>query len=116
VSSTQEPKPQDREPDSTPESEADPPPKEEPGPGAQIADEAQARAEELDTGPKLNILGAEVSRRTLLALGLFVLVFLVVWIALWGVLGGVGLALGWIVATAAGGAAVWWMARRSPAR
>ena len=89
---------------------------EEPGFGAQLADEARAHGRALDSGPKVSLLGAEVSRRTLLALGAFVLVFLLVWIALWGVFGGIGLALGWIVAMAAGGAAVWLLAQRSAAR
>ena len=77
-----------------------------PGAGDQLADEARASARALDSGPTVSILGGEVSRRTLLALGTFVLVFLLVWVALWGVFGGVGLVLGWIVATAAGAAAV----------
>ncbi len=89
---------------------------EESGAGDQLAEEARASARALYSGPTVSILGGEVSRRTLLALGTFVLVFLLVWIALWGVFGGVGLVLGWIVATAAGGAAVWLLARRSAPR
>ena len=116
VTFAQEPRPQDPEPASGREPGEGAHAKEEPGPGAQIADEARARARELDSGPKLNILGGEVSQRTFLALGAFVVVFVLVWLALWGVFGGVGLALGWIVATAAGGAAVWLLARRSAAR
>ena len=62
------------------------------------------------------MFGGEVSHRTLLALGAFVVVFLLVWLALWGVFGGAGLVLGWIPATVAGGAAVWLLARRSAGR
>ncbi len=82
----------------------------------ELAEAARERARSLDTGPTVSILGSEVSRRTLLALGLFVVVFLLVWITVWGVFGGAGLALGWIVATAAGGAAVWLFAQRSEKR
>jgi len=112
----QDPRPQDPAPASDPEAQEGSPADEGPGTGAQLAEEARAQARALDSGPTVSILGGEVARRTLLALGAFVLVFLLVWIALWGVFGSVGLALGWIVATAAGGGAVWLLAQRSTAR
>lgn len=113
---SQDPRPQDPAPASSPEPREGAAADEEAGTSAQLADEARGQARALDSGPKVSILGGEVSRRTLLALGVFVLVFLLVWIALWGVFGGVGLALGWILATAAGGAAVWLLAQRSAPR
>jgi len=88
----------------------------EQGTGAQLADEARATGRELDSGSRIRLLGGEVSRRTLLALAAFVVVFLLVWLVLWGMFGGAGLVLGWIAATVAGGAAVWLLARRSAAR
>ena len=113
LTSTEEPRQPDSAPTERSESPPDPPADDASGTGAELADEARAQARALEGGPTVSLLGAEVPRRTLVALGVFVVVFLLVWVALWGIFGGAGLVLGWIVATAAGGAAVWLLARRT---
>ena len=67
---------------------------------------AQGELETLQAGPTFSIGGVELPRRVLLAMGIFLVVFMIAWMLLWAALGGLGLALGWIVAPAVGAAAV----------
>jgi hypothetical protein len=58
-------------------------------------------------GPSFRFLGGELPIRALAAFGIFIAAFTVVYLALWALLGGLGLALGWIVAALAGAAVVY---------
>ena len=80
---------------------------------AQLRENADREARRLGEGPGITLFGGKIPYRTLLAIAVFVGVFLLVWVPLWAALGGVGLGLGWIPAAAAGAAAVWLLARRS---
>ena len=87
--------------------ERDPPRDEEPDdddsdrPSA-LQQAADDEAQRLQRGSTVSMLGAEVPTRVLGALGIFLLVFMLVYAALWALGGGLGLALGWIPAAAAG--------------
>ena len=70
----------------------------DPNPLAKLRASAESETSRLQRGPTVSILGASLPARVLMALGVFVLVFMLVLMALWGLLGGIGLALGWIPA------------------
>lgn len=67
---------------------------------------AEREANSVMQGPKVSLFGAELPKRALIALAVFVAAFTLVWVALWAALGGIGLALGWIPAAALGWLAV----------
>lgn len=56
----------------------------------------------LQRGRRVPVPGGSVPSRTIAAMVLFVVAFLAVWALMWWIGGGLGLALGWIVAGAAG--------------
>ena len=72
---------------------------------------ADDTSERLRGGSTVSLLGASVPTRSLLALAIFVLVFMIAWTVLWSLGGTAGLALGWIPAAAAGLVAIRLVAR-----
>ena len=84
----------------------DSPQDDEPGRFDEVRATADDTTERLQGGSTVSLLGAQVPVRVLLALGIFILVFMVAWTALWALGGTAGLGLGWIPAAAAGLVAV----------
>ena len=77
----------------------------------EVAATAGREGRPLLEGSSISLFGGELPHRTLLAIGVFVVVFMLVWVALWGLVGGWGLGLGWIIAAAVGALAVWLLTR-----
>jgi hypothetical protein len=80
---------------------------------------AEREARPLLGGSGVSLFGGEIPYRALIAIAIFVAVFTVVLVGLWALLGGIGLALGWIVALVVGALAVWFVSRSAwsePAR
>ena len=67
---------------------------------------AEAETDRLQRGRTVSLLGNQVPARVLIALGIFVVVFMIVWAALWALGGGLALALGWIPAAVVGAFAI----------
>ena len=78
----------------------------EPGELEAASESAQASLANLQEGRRVSMLGAELPGRVLVAMAIFLVAFMIVWMFMWAALGGLGLALGWTVAAAAGAAAV----------
>jgi Flp pilus assembly protein TadB len=76
---------------------------------------ADAEVEVLSRGRTIGFFGGELPVRAAWAIAVYVAVFMVVWMLLWAVLGGLGLAVGWLVAAAVGLLAVRWYTRRRTA-
>ena len=70
------------------------------------ASAAETEMRKLQGGPAVSVFGASLPVRILLALAIFIAVFMVVLMALWSMIGGLGLGLGWILAMGAGLVAV----------
>ena len=79
----------------------------------QAAEQAAGVLDRLQEGPKFSLGFAEFPVRILVAVGLFIAVFMAAWMLLWAVGGGAGLALGWLLAMAVGALAVKLYADRS---
>jgi hypothetical protein len=79
----------------------------------ELREEAGGDAEALNRGGTVRMLGADVPSRVLVAIGIFVAVFVLVYLLAWTVLGGLGLALGWILAMVVGSLAVKLFASRA---
>ncbi len=69
---------------------------------AELRAMADAEADSLQRGRTVSLLGASVPLRTLIAIAIFIVVFMLAWTALWALLGTIGLALGWIPAALLG--------------
>jgi hypothetical protein len=67
----------------------------------------------LQEGRQIKVPGAEVPVRGVVAMGIFLVTFMVTWMLLWVTAGGIGLALGWILATVAAAGVVLLYARRA---
>ena len=81
-----------------------------------VAEEEAAR---LQGGSQIAFFGGTLPVRGLVAMGLFLVIFMIAWVGLWAALGGLGLALGWIPAALVAVAAVVLIGRAlwsSPAR
>jgi hypothetical protein len=86
-------------------------PDDEPGRFDELQSTADDTTGRLQGGSTVSLLGATVPVRALLALGIFILVFMIAWTVLWSLGGTAGLALGWIPAAAAGLVAIRLVAR-----
>ena len=74
--------------------------------GSELLEAADREARSLHEGRSVSLLGGEIPLRVLAAFAIFIAVFVAVLMVLWAALGGVGLALGWIVAALVGALAV----------
>lgn len=85
----------------------------EPGRLERASSAAQSEAETLQEGSSIPFFGGPLSVRAVLAIVVFLAIFMVVWLGLWTLIGGLGLALGWILAAGAGFLAMRAFTRRS---
>ena len=77
-----------------------------PGVVTDVLTTAEGEAEKLQEGRKLPFFAGPLPMRAVVAMGIFVVVFLAIWLVLWALFGGLGIALGWIIAAVVGFLAV----------